>query len=156
MDDTWALALLSTVAAAAVGLMTWWIQVRREENRRERGRLFDERRPLYLQVIRPFVLILSKSGQKEGVKLMLSTDHLEAVREFSLIGSDKAVAAVNALMQYGYQNTEGGVLAEPEKMLALLGNVFLEMRKELGSPKTKLTVRDMFKYQITDIEQWDL
>lgn len=156
MDSAWSLALLSALVAAALGLLTWWIQVRREESRRDQARLFDERRPLYFKVIRPFVLILSKSGQKEGVKLMLSTAHVEAVREFSLIGSDRAVSAVNELMQYGYQNTKDGVLADPKKMLMLLGNVFLEMRRELGNPKTELTVADMFKYQITDIEKLDL
>ena len=154
MDNAWWLALVIPVVASTAGLATWWVQSRREQIRRERERLLDERRALYLRVMKPFVLLLSKSGAEEGTELMMSTEHAEAVREFTLIGSDAAVAAMNEFMQYLYQHTEGDRVDGPAKAFEMLGSVFLEMRKEIGNPKTTLEAIDMFKYQITDIEKW--
>ena len=154
MDGAWWLALVIPVVAGTVGLATSWALNRKEEIRRERERLRDERRALYLQVMKPFVLLLSKAGAKAGQKLMMSTEHAEAVREFTLVGSDAAVVALNEFMQYMYRHTDGDRVAALPEAFELLGTVFLEMRKELGNPKTTLEAIDMFKFQITDIEKW--
>lgn len=156
MDSAWWLALVIPVVVSATGLVTWWVQSRREQIRRELDRLRDERRALYLQVMQPFVLLLSKGGSEAGAEMMTSPEHAAAVREFTLIGSDAAVKAMNEFMQYLYQNTESDRVADPVEAFKLLGRVFLEMRKELGNPKTTLEPIDMFKYQMTDIEQWGL
>ena len=60
---------------------------------------------------------------------------------------------MNKFMQYLYQHTKGDRVDGSAKALELLGSVFLEMRKEIGNPKTTLEAIDMFKYQITDIEK---
>ncbi len=80
----------------------------------------------------------------------MSGEYRLAAREFSLIGSDAAVRALNELMQHFYKH--GDDPPDSEKVLELLGGLFLEMRKEFVGRRTALDIKDMFRAQITDID----
>ena len=147
-NDQW--IILGPVLTAIIGLVAIALQSRSDRLRRERARLYEDRRKIYMQIIEPFVLSFSPGQGQKALKIMMSAEYRLAAREFSLIGSDDAVRALNDLMQHFYQH--GDEPPDSRTVLKLLGGLFLEMRKEFMGRKTKLRSKDMFRAQITDID----
>lgn len=148
-DELW--IVLGSVLTGIVGLLVWALQSRIEGFRRERLLLQEDRRHLYMEIIRPFVLAFSRTRSEQAESIMLSDEYLLAAREFTLIGSDDAVRALNDLMQHFFQHGEDES-PDSKAVIALLGRLYLEIRKDLGGQKTKLQEIDMFRAQITDID----
>lgn len=148
--DQW--VILGPVLAALVGLVAVGLQNWGERKRRERARLYEDRRKIYMQVIEPFVLAFTPGQEKKVLKLMQSAEYGLAAREFSLIGTDDSVRALNGLMQYFYHREIGD--SDSQEVLNLLGGFFLGMRREWVGRKTELDVKDMFRGQITDIDSF--
>jgi hypothetical protein len=157
MEIDWVDFLVPPLVGALVGFGVWYFQSRLEALRREQERLHDDRRKVYADVLEPFVRIFAgirnpKENQK-ALKHMLSVEYKRTAFEFSLIGADDVVKSFNALMQYVYSlDAEAEEKPDPTELIRLWGAFLLEIRRNVGDPKTKLLPVDMLRSQITDID----
>ena len=85
--------------------MTWWVQSRIEQTRREAERLHSERAKLYGKLLEPFSAILGIKARNAGdpVKIIQSKDYRDAMFQVNLVGSDDVVRAFNKMMKMFYQ-----------------------------------------------------
>lgn len=158
MEIDWIDFLVTPLVGALVGFGVWYFQSRFEALRRERERLHDDRRKVYTDVLEPFVRIFAgiknpKENQK-ALQHMLSVEYKRTAFEFSLIGADDVVRSFNDLMQYVYSfDAEADEKPDPSELMRLWGAFLLEIRRNVGNPKTKLTPADMLRSQIKDIDK---
>lgn len=150
--------LVTPLVAALVGFGVWYFQSRLEALRREQERLHDDRRKVYVDVLEPFVRILagikSPKENQRALQLMLSVEYKRTAFEFSMIGVDEVVRSFNDLMQYVYSfDAETDEKPDPSELMRLWGGFLLEIRRNVGNPKTKLTPADMLRSQIKGIDQ---
>lgn len=90
------------------------------------------------------------------VSQMLSLDYRKISFKLSLIGSDSVVQALNNLYQYFYSRDEKNEMTinDTKRMLSLLGNFLLEIRKSMGNEAATLDNWDMLEWFITDARQY--
>jgi len=150
--------LVTPLVAALVGFGVWYFQSRLEALRREQERLHDDRRKVYTDVLEPFVRIFAgvknpKENQK-ALQQLLSVEYKRTAFEFSLIGVDDVVQAFNDLMQYVYSfDAEADKRPDSSELMLRWGRFLLEIRRNVGNSKTKLTPADMLRSQIKDIHK---
>ncbi len=68
-------------------------------------------------------------------------------------GSDNIINAHNELMKIGYEAEKTGK-QDSTKMMEVIGELFLAVRKDLGHPRTKLKKKDMMSFIIKDIDKY--
>lgn len=149
------------VVAIIVGLAGWFLRQYFDSVKRERERLQDERRNIYMQTLEPYIRLFAsvsnqdKRVEKEALELIQSYDYRKTSFELKLMGSDKVVLMLNKLMQHFY--TRAGLKQnnnEPDYTgVFLLGELFLVIRKDLIK-KTKLDCIDMLRDFIKDIDKY--
>ena len=147
------LALWTVLGAGLVGLATWYVRIRRESSERERERLSDERRQIYLKILEPtirlFAGIKDPEEMEKAMQQMSSYEHRRALFELNLMGSDDVVGALNDFMQYIYR---GGT--NSRELMAYWGRLLLSIRRDLGNRGTILSEVDMLRSQVTDIDSF--
>jgi hypothetical protein len=150
--------LVTPLVGALAGFVVWYFQSRLDAIRRAQERLNDDRRRVYTEILEPFVRIFAgiknpKENQK-ALQQVLSVEYKRTAFQFNLIGSDAVVRSFNRMMQYIYSNDpELGGSLDPVELVRLWGDFLLEIRKDVGNPKTKLTGVDMLRSQIKDIDR---
>lgn len=158
MEIDWIDFLVTPLVGALIGFGVWYFQSRLEALRREQERLHDDRRKVYADVLEPFVRIFAgiknpKENQK-ALQHMLSVEYKRTAFEFSLIGADDVVRSFNDLMQYVYSfDAEGKEKPDSSELMGLWGAFLLQIRRNVGNPKTKLKPADMLRSQIKDIDK---
>jgi hypothetical protein len=158
MNIDWLDILIAPLVGAIVGFGVWYLQSRLEAIRREQERLHDDRRKVYADVLEPFVRIFAgirnPKENQAALQHMLSVEYKRTAFEFSLIGADDVVKSFNDLMQYVYRlEVEAEEKRNPRELLRLWGVFLLEIRRNVGSPKTRLTATEMLRSQIKDIDK---
>ncbi len=151
--------IFTTIFAAIVGLVVWYVQTRIERIHRAEERLRDERRNIYMTTLEPFIRTFAGiKDPKEAAKAqkqLISFDYKRAAFELNLIGSDGVVHSFNDLMQYIYKDKgDSSENVDSKKMMKLWGELLLEIRRSVGDPKTKLKAVDMLRAQINDIDKF--
>jgi hypothetical protein len=157
MEIDWVNLLITPIVAAAVGIAVWYFQSRLEALRRAQDRLHDDRRKVYGDVLSPiiraFVGVRNPKEAQKALQEIQSFDWRRTAFEFSLIGSDDVVRSFNNFMQYLYRfETAGPQQAATVELMRLWGAFLLEIRRNVGDPKTILVPVDMLKAQIKDID----
>jgi len=162
MFSNWIELLITPIVGAIIGFGVWYFQSRIDVLRREQEKLNDDRRKVYAEILEPFVRVFAgiknPKENKKALQQMLSFEYKNTSFQFSLIGADDVVKSFNNLMQYVYslespeeKNIEG--TADPSKLMRLWGEFLLEIRRNVGNPKTKLTPADMLRSQIKGIDK---
>ena len=146
----------SVIAGATATGVIWYIRHIVESLSRERELLQEERRRIYMDVLEPFLVVLSPDGtshakQKKATAIIHSPKYRTSITAFIMMGPDNAVHALNEMMQYLY--SDQGV--EPNALIRLWGGLLLAIRKDLGNKATNLTPRDMLRATVTDIDSYD-
>ena len=145
-------AIWTVLGAGVVGLIGWYVRIRYETNQRERERLNDERRRIYLQILEPnirlFAGISDPAETEKALTQVASFKHRQVMFELNLMGSDEVVRALNHFMQDIYHNNN-----TPPLILTNWGHLLLAIRKDLGNKGTKLNEKDMLSSQVKDIDQ---
>jgi hypothetical protein len=154
----WTDVVVTPLVAALVGFAVWFLQSRLEAIRREQDRLHDDRRKVYASVLDPFVRMFAgvknPEENQKALEQMLSLDYKRTAFEFSLIGGDEVVRSFNKLMQYVYSfDSTVGEKPDTRELLHLWGSFLLEIRRNVGSPKTQLSPADMLRSQIKDVDR---
>lgn len=145
------------------------IQQKNEDHYRQlEESLRPERVDLYNKILEPFIVALTKDSiisqdkrfrgkTADGAvnSLVLSLDYKTTSFQLALIGSDSVVRAFNKLMQHLYKNTQGNNTSESsERLMKLLGEFLLEIRRSVGNENTELDNLEMLEWLITDIQQY--
>ncbi len=150
------LAVLPFVGGG-LGFLGWYLRSSIETIRREKERLQDERRTIYMQVLEPYIRIFAginnQSETQMAISQITSFDYRQVSLELNLMGSDDVVRALNELMQHIYRMEGSRGSASAKQMMVYWGKVLLAIRRDLGNKKTKLVAADMLKAQIKDIDQ---
>ena len=162
MDTTEFLQISLTIIGSG-SLIAIYIQYRYQKLLVLEGKLRDERRKVYLDVLKPFIISFKKNPDPEELTKLLNSDEFRtATVDLNLIGSDDVIRAYGNLMQYTFKSkTRNQNLSESDakkatlSLLNLVGRLFLAIRKDLGNDKTLLKEIDMFRYLITDIEKYE-
>ena len=71
---------------------------------------------------------------------MLSLEYRKTSFRLALIGSDPVVKSFNNLMQDAFSRSEGSSASpsDAKKMVSLLGDLLLEIRRSMGNETTKI------------------
>ena len=146
--------IIMGIVAAATALGGWYARHYLATIARQRELLHEERRKIYLAVLEPFFIALSKSttGTKRSGQIIQSPAYRQAMFTLSLIGSDKTVHAVNEMMQRAFKITSEDADLTPSDLIRYFGSVLLAIRKDLGLQGTQLTPRDMLRSSIRGID----
>ena len=143
--------------AIGVGLIVWFLTSRVEAIRREKEKLQDERRKIYMQILDPFIRVFAgvknPSETQKALKQIISYENRRAFFELNMLGSDDVVRAVNNYMQYIYKKGDDDSPGNPQEILVHWGGLLLAIRKDLGNKRTKLKEADMLRALITDIDR---
>ena len=154
MDNSW---LIQLVVPTIVGFAVWYSRSVVESIRQERERLHESRRKIYLDLLEPFITILSGVNdlekQEDAVKQISSTEFRRTIFELGFLGSDDVNISLGELMQYFFKLKQKGKSPEAKKFILLWGDLLLSIRRDLGSKGTKLTNKDMLRPQIKDIDE---
>lgn len=149
--------LKTLILPALVAFATWVIQSRIESFRREREKLHDQKRAVYISMLEPYIRIMaSKHNAEEGQKadeLIKSFEYRKTSIELNVVADDNVVLAINALLQHFYLPDEVRS-KDPIAFMTLWADVILEIRKSVGSPRTELGHYDMMAGWITDIDKY--
>lgn len=117
----------------------------------------------YKTLLEPFIATMTftlteKVKQKEINKLT-TLEYKKAVFDLTTFGSDKAIQIFNKIMQTFfhsdiYKDENGQYSADyGNRLIALLSELLLQIRKDLYTKKTKLKRSEMPEFMITDMEQ---
>lgn len=149
----WLQNILPTVLVVSTGLITWFLKDNSEKLKIQREKLVEEKRNNYVKILEPIIRTLT--GAKDKIELAKAIKHIKSFEykktafHLMLFGSDSVVKAYNNYFQYIYKSDD----MDPKIMLEKLGEILLEIRKDLGNSKTKLDELDMLSFMINDIEQ---
>ncbi|QSE99197.1 hypothetical protein [Fulvivirga lutea] len=150
----WIQNILPTLLVVSTGLLTWFLKDKSEKLKLQREKLIEEKRLNYEKILEPIIRVFSgaknKSEMAKAVKQIQSHEYRKSAFQLMLFGSDGVVNAYNNFFQYLYNNESN---LDPYKMLHALGNVVLEIRKDLGNNSTALKEYDMLRFMITDIDR---
>ena len=154
MDNSW---LLQLVVPTIVGFAVWYSRSVVESIRQERERLHESRRKIYLDLLEPFITILSgvndPEKQEDAVRQISSIEFRRTIFELGFLGSDDVNISLGELMQYFFKLEQNGKSPEAKIFMLLWGDLLLSIRRDLGSKGTKLTNKDMLRPQIRDIDE---
>ena len=152
--DSW---ITHLIVSGIVGVGVWYFQHNVESIRRERERLQESRRKIYLDLLSPFISLLSNtddSGEKkEAMSKIISTEYRRTVYEIGLFGSDDVVLSFNEILQYFFKLERSGESAEAGVVMKHWGSLLLAIRRDLGAKGTKLVDKDMLRSHIKDIDE---
>ncbi len=148
MSQTLIIAILSPVLIAVTGLITWAVKAKREETLNSEEKSRQHKLETYKKLLEPFIAILTftldeKQKAKEVDKIT-TLEYKKAVFDLTTFGSDEAIRTFTKIMQTffhsekyikqdgSYQNEYG------TRLVALLSELLLQIRKDLYSKRTKL------------------
>lgn len=131
--------------------------------------LREDRVETYNKILEPFVILLMTDAAwqsdplNEGrnradlaTKMLLSTDYRHHGFKLALLGSDSVVKAYGEMMQYAF-HLDPSKAATPEqvkRLVALLGALLLEIRRDAGNEATQLDRWHMLEWFVTDARQY--
>ena len=133
-------------------------------------KLRDDRIDIYNKILDPFIILLmtdaawesdkknrGKSRTDIGISQALSLEYRRTSFKLILIGSDSVVLAFNDMFQYFYDNADLGKKVDDTqtvKLLLLLGDFLLEIRKSMGNEATVIDGWGMLEPFITDARKY--
>jgi hypothetical protein len=138
------------------GFITWFFRSYLEELKSNRDKLNIERRKIYLDLLIPYIKILSLPKDKgiiEAQQEITSFEYKKTAFELGLFGSDEVLMSFQDIIKNAVNRDKTGIKNTKEDLF-LWGKLFLEIRKSLGNKKTKMTEFDMLRGFIKDIDDY--
>ena len=148
--------IIPAIEILIAGGMVWYFRFKTEAIRREKEKLQDERRKIYVQALAPYIRLFAgihnRQETKKAMAQALSFEHRKVSFELYVTGSDDVVRSFNDFMQYCFSvgdKTE----ADSKAVLTHWGKILISIRRDLGNKKTKLKEKDMLKGWVKDIDK---
>lgn len=177
LDYVVAVGTISTpILVLIIGAIVWKYQKSIERRTKLEEQLRDDRIETYNQILEPFIILLMsdaawasdpKNRNKDKFNVatskMLALEYRKTSFRLSLIGSDAVVKSFNNLMQFSFhmstsRNASASQSATREsdtrKMVSLLGNLLLEIRRSMGNEATEIDNIGMIEWFITDAREY--
>ena len=159
-DTLTAIASIATpLLLLGLGGIGWLARTSIEATRKQEERwhkreeiLRENRMQIYLAVLEPIIILLSKEENNvaQATELTMSSQYRRVSFQLMLIGSENVVTAYNEMMQGFFQPKKE---QSAHRTLSLIGKFLLEIRKSVGSEDTRLTPIEMLEFMITDIRE---
>lgn len=163
MNETILIAILSPILLTIGGIISWIIKSKKEETLNAEAKSREYKIETYKTLLNPFIAtftttIPQKSREKEISKIK-TLEFKKAAFDLTTFGSDKSIKVFNKIMQTfyhadefknddGYYNVEYG-----NRLIALISEFLLVIRKDLYSKSTKLKRSEMLEFMITDMNK---
>jgi hypothetical protein len=163
MNQTLIIAILSPILITIGGIISWMIKSKKEEVLNAEAKSREFKIETYKTLLEPFIATLTftlpeKVKQKEINKLT-TLEYKKAVFDLTTFGSDESIKIFNKIMQTFfhseiYQDENGKYTPEyGNRLIALISELLLQIRKDLYTKKTKLRRSEMLEFMITDMEK---
>jgi len=150
----WIQILITTVLG---GIIIWFITYSIIEIRKTKEKLNEERRKAYVEILTPYIQILTDlkgKGPTQAINKVQTYEYGKISFELALFGSDNVVRAYNEFRQYAFKSKgEEKKELQTKELFYLFGKLLLEIRRDVGNRKTKLKELDMLRWKIIDIEK---
>lgn len=163
MNTTILIAILSPVLLTTGGIISWLIKAKREESLNEEAKSREFKIETYKKLLEPFIATLTftlpQEQKEKEISKITSLDYRKTVFDMTTFGSDRALKIFSQIMQTFFHSEkykeENGEYSKEYgiRLLALISELLLQIRKDIYSSKTKLKRADMIEFMITDIEE---
>ena len=113
--------------SAAIG---YYLRKYFESIAKEREKLSSERRRVYIEILEPYIKVLteikSKSDRNPAVKTLLSFEYKKSLYKLNLIGSDEVIKSVNKFIAVSREiNSDNSI--KPEEIIKCWGELILKL-----------------------------
>lgn len=152
----------SGVYVTAISAAVWLIQTNITTQRKYEETIRDKRLETYRKALQPFIAFLAtasgspaeqKRSQQEAGKTFKSKEYRALAFELTFIGSDRTVRAFNSLWQFFYALDKNPEL-DTKTGLLRLGDLLVNIRRDLGNRSTSLESMEMLAWMISDIDDF--
>ena len=160
----------SPVLVLILTAVGWGIRGNLQRRQAFEDQLRPDRIDTYNAILEPFILLLTTQDafaadpanrgldkNEAAVQTLLSVEYRKEGFRLALFGADAVVKTYVDLMQYTYnqpQQTETGGSADGQRIMELLGEFLLAIRRSVGNQSTKLDRWEMLEWFIKDIDQY--
>lgn len=164
LNDTNLISILSPILLTIGGIVSWLLKSKKEETLNAEIRSREYKIQTYKTLLNPFIAtltttILEKNRQKEIDKIK-TLEYKKASFDLTTFGSDRAIKIFNKIMQTFYHSDEfrddnGNFDKENygNRLIALMSEFLLVIRKDLYKSNTKLNRSEMLEFMITDMRE---
>ena len=162
MNQALIIAVLSPILLTVGGIVSWMIKSKKEDVINAETKTREFKIETYKILLEPFIasltFTLSEKIKQKEINKLTTLEYKKAVFDLTTFGSDKAIQIFNKIMQTFfhsdiYKNDNGEYSSDyGNRLIALLSELLLQIRKDLYTKKTKLKRSDMLEFMITDIE----
>ena len=163
MENSLIIAILSPVLVTCGGLISWVLKSKKDEliNSEERAREFkiNTYRKLLEPFIAAFTVSISEEERKSEIDKLQTLEYKKAIIDLTTFGSDQTLRTFNKIIQSFYKSDDYRTSVEAwdeytVKLLALISEFLLEIRKDVYSRKTRLIRSDLIESILKDIDQY--
>lgn len=148
-------AVLSILGATLTLFIGSYLQRKTDRLRIQTEALRSKKFENYFEILWTMMQAVASPDDKRIVQKAIteitSPKYKHKLFELILIGSDGVVTAINNFFQYIYLTDESE--RDGKLMLGFLGNIILEVRKDLGQKGTSQDQFSILEYQIKDINE---
>ena len=144
--------VFTPILIALLGIVVWRYRISMERKIKLEEKLVDEKMEIYYQVLEPYIVLWSpgvswnsrddrETNLHVARKALLSPEHVKSTFKLSLIGSDGVVLAFRELRKHLFGmklDSREPNEADVKVALELLGNLILEIRKNMGNRATAI------------------
>lgn len=163
MNQTLLLAILSPILLTVGGIISWMIKSKKEEVISAEDKSREFKIETYKKLLEPFVATFTttipQNIRRKEIDKIKSLEYKKTVFDLTTFGSDNAIKVFNKIMQTFYRMDEykdgqGEYSTEyGNRLIALLSELQLQIRKDLYSKRTKLKRSEMLEFMITDMDK---
>lgn len=145
----------------------WNVRTRFQRRQELEDKLREDRIITYDKLLEPFIILFmtdvawqadpknkNKNKRDIAMQIMLSLEYRQIAFRLSLIGSDAVVKAYNELLQFFFQHEGLPDPSDLKKMISLIADLLLEIRKSMGNEATKLDNWGMVEWFIIDARKY--
>jgi hypothetical protein len=163
MNNTLLIAILTPILLTTGGIISWFIKAKREDSINIESKSREFKIETYKKLLEPFIaaltFTLSEELKEHEINKITTLDYRKTVFDLTTFGSDEVLIIFNKIMQSFFHSdkykNENGELSEEYgiRLLALISELLLQIRKDIYSSKTNLKRSDMIEFMITDIKE---
>jgi len=163
MNQTLIIAILTPILLTIGGIISWALKSKKEESLNSEAKSREYKIETYKLLLEPFIatftFTLSEKIKQREVNKLTTLEYKKAVFDLTTFGSDEAIKIFNKIMQTffhsdEYKDESGEYTPEyGNRLIALISEFLLQIRKDLHSKKTKLKRSEMLEFMITDMEK---
>lgn len=163
MNETTLLAILTPILLTFGGIISWLIKAKREESLNAETKSREFKIDTYKKLLEPFIatwtFTLPKEQKEKEINKITTLEYRKTVFDLTTFGSDEVLKIFNKIMQTFFHadnykkqdceySEEYGI-----RLLALVSELLLQIRKDIYSKKTKLKRTATIEFMITDMDQ---